>query len=111
MKEIEEYKEFCKENGYKVSDAKALMKFYQQSKSRLIKSKMALVGDNFEVLGNFLGVTRQTAAMKVNGEADFTLTEINLLKNRYKLTNDEFIQIATKEVVTNERTRSSETIK
>lgn len=65
---------------------------------RLIRSKMILYGDTFETLGEYLGLTRQTLSKKVSGEADFTQTEMSLIKKRYELTDEEFAQIFTKEV-------------
>lgn len=114
MEGTRDYKAWCDAKGYKASNAKALMKYYSETKlqkTRLIKSKMSLTGDTFDSLGKYLGLSRQTTALKVNGDADFNQTELTLLKIRFNLTDEEFIQIATKEIVNNEHSRSSEAVK
>lgn len=65
---------------------------------RLLRSKMTLHGDTFESLGVYLGLSRQTISKKVSGEADFTQTEMSMIKTRYQLSDEEFAQIFTKEV-------------
>lgn len=69
---------------------------------RLLKSKMTLYGDTQESLAKYLSLTRQTLSRKISGEYDFTQTEMSLIKKRYNLTDEEFAQIFTKEVSTNE---------
>lgn len=69
---------------------------------RLLKSKMTLYGDTYESLGNRLSLTRQSISKKISGESDWTQTEMSLIKKRYKLSDEEFAQIFTKEVSANE---------
>ncbi len=61
----------------------------------LLKSKMALFGDNGNSIAAALGITPQSFSGKINEKngAEFTQKEIELMKQRYNLTNDEVIEI------------------
>lgn len=114
MEEMTDYKSWCESKGYKPSNAKALVEYYNEikiKKTRFIKSKMTLHGDTIESLAEFLGLARQTLSRKINGEAKFTLAELILIKKRYNLTDEEFIELCTKEAAEYEYTRSSEAVK
>ena len=56
---------------------------------------MVLFGDeNFtNSIANVLEITRQTAAAKLNGESEFTRSEIAIIAKHYKLTDTEIQKI------------------
>lgn len=66
---------------------------------RMLQAEMILYGDSLTDLANYLGVVRQTLARKMDGESDFTQTEMTMIKNRYNLSDEKFAQIFTKGVV------------
>lgn len=112
MEEAKEYKEWCITKGYKPSNANALKEYNELKRISMFRSKMNLYGDNtLDSLADYLGIARQTLSRKLNGEADFTQTEMSMIKIRYNLTNEEFTQIFTKEIYQDEHSRSSEVIK
>lgn len=57
----------------------------------LLKSKMALFGDTNETLADAVGLTPQRMSSKINewNNAEFTQSEMRIIKQRYNLTNDE----------------------
>lgn len=59
----------------------------------LLKSKMALAGDNQKSLANLLGVTTSAVNYKLNGNVRFSVDEISAIAKRYNLTNDEIVEI------------------
>ncbi|MCQ2059753.1 MAG: hypothetical protein MJY71_08015 [Bacteroidaceae bacterium] len=67
---------------------------------RLLRSKMGYFGDNLISLGDALGIRYTTLSRKVRGQADFTQSEMSIIKTRYNLSDEEFAQIFTKEVLT-----------
>lgn len=84
----------------------------KEQRGRLFRSKMSLYGDDtLDTLAEYLGVVRQTLSRKINGETDFTQTEMSLIKIRYNLTNEEFAQLFAKEIKQDEYSRSSEVAK
>ena len=52
---------------------------------RLLKSKMAWVGDNQTKLAEILGITKSTLSLKLSGKRGFTQSEMNTIIERYKL--------------------------
>ena len=76
---------------------------------RLLKAEMIIYGDDLNSLGEYLGMTRQTLARKMN-DGTFTQEEMFKIKDRYNLNNERFVQIFTKENE-NESSRSSEAVK
>ena len=56
---------------------------------------MVLFGDeNFtKAIASILEVTRQTAAAKLNGESEFTQSEIAIISKHYALTDSEIREI------------------
>ena len=112
MEEAKEYKDWCSDKGYKPSDTKALKEYNELKRISMFRSKMNLYGDNtLDSLADYLGIARQTLSRKLNGEADFTQTEMSMIKIRYNLTDEEFTQIFTKEINQDEHSRSSEVVK
>lgn len=77
--------------------------------ARLLKSKMVLYGDEEFVtaISKLLGVSRQTSSAKLNGEREFTQTEIATISKHYHLTDSEIRDIFIGGVV-NDGERSSE---
>lgn len=63
--------------------------------TNLLKSKMAQFGDtNFvKSLANILDISRTTASKKLNGQADFSSSEILILAKRYNLSADDIKNI------------------
>lgn len=84
----------------------------KEQRGRLFKSKMILFGDNtLDSLAEYLGIVRQTLARKIDGETDFSQTEMSLIKIRYHLTDAEFVQLFMKELKRDEYSGSSEVAK
>lgn len=112
MEEAKEYAQWCVAKGYETSDSKALKEYNDLKKASQLKSKMNLYGDDtINSLADYLGIARQTLSRKLSGEADFTQTEMSLIKIRYNLTDEEFTQIFAKEIYQDEHSRSSEVAK
>lgn len=64
-----------------------------------LKARMVQNGDTLKDLSEALSISSTTCSMKVNQIRDFTVTELGRIKERYKLTSDEFCDIFfTKEV-------------
>lgn len=64
----------------------------------LLKSKMALHGDNQGELAIALGITKQTMSNKMIGKTEFKQSEIDGIAKRYQLNSDEIKQIFFNEV-------------
>lgn len=62
---------------------------------KLLNSKMALYGDNNETLANALNLSPQRLSAKKNNTngAEFTQTEIQIIKERYNLMDAEVVEI------------------
>ena len=56
---------------------------------------MVLFGDEdfVKAIANILGVSRQTASAKLNGNSEFSQTEIALIAKHYNLSADEIQKI------------------
>lgn len=61
----------------------------------LLNSKMALYGDNNESLARVLNLSPQRLSAKKNSTngAEFTQSEIQIIKERYNLTDNEVVEI------------------
>lgn len=61
----------------------------------LLNSKMALHGDNNETLAKALNLSQQRLSAKRNSTngAEFTQSEIQIIKERYNLTDQEVVEI------------------
>ena len=61
----------------------------------LLYSKMALYGDNNESLARVLNLSPQRVSAKKNSTngAEFTQSEIQIIKERYNLTDKEVVEI------------------
>lgn len=79
----------------------------------LLKSKMVLKGDEdfVKTIALILGVTRQTASAKLNGESEFTQTEIALISKHYCFTDEEIRKIFIEGDSNNESERSGEDVR
>lgn len=68
---------------------------------KLLKSKMALYGDDQNALAAALGITIQRLSAKMNAKqvsekvkpATFTLAEVRIIMERYSLTPEEVVAI------------------
>lgn len=68
---------------------------------KLLKSKMALYGDDQNALAVALGITIQRLSAKMNAKqvtekvkaASFTLAEVRIIMERYSLTPEEVVAI------------------
>ena len=68
---------------------------------KLLKSKMALFGDDQNSLAEALGISIQRLSAKMNAKqvsekvkaAQFTLQEVRIIKQRYNLTPEEVVAI------------------
>lgn len=54
-----------------------------------LEARMKLHGDTGGSLAEYLGISRSTFSLKINGNADFTQREITLIKRKYSLTASE----------------------
>lgn len=63
--------------------------------TRLLKSKMILYSDEdfISAISKLLNITRQTASAKMNGESDFTQTEIRIISKYYHLSAEDIKNI------------------
>lgn len=59
---------------------------------RKLRSIMILHNDTIDELAEYLGITRQTLHNKMSGRTDFTRNEMIMIKQRYKLNDDEFVE-------------------
>lgn len=53
--------------------------------SNMLRAEMVLYGDTGQTLSKVLGIAHNTFSNKLNGRADFTQSEIRLIKERYSL--------------------------
>jgi hypothetical protein len=67
---------------------------------------MVLYGDNMESLAAYLGINRATLSRKISSEADWKQREMIMIKERYNLSDEKYVQIFTKGVPKNEDQRS-----
>ena len=75
----------------------------------MLKSKMVLCGDEdfVKTIASLLNITRQTASAKLNGESEWTQTEIVIVSKHYGLTDEEVRKIFLEGESSNEGERSS----
>lgn len=59
----------------------------------MLEAKMAEYGDNCVKLADYLGIARQTCALKINGEREFKQSEIDKIAKRYDLTPHDVVLI------------------
>lgn len=59
----------------------------------LLRSKMVAYGDKVVDLAKELGITRNALYCKLSQIYEFKQSEISIIKKRYKLTNEEVIEI------------------
>lgn len=64
-----------------------------------LKSKMVLHGDTQSKLAEALGMTCPMMSDRMNGKVDFRRSEINAIRARYELTDEETMQIFFEEEV------------
>lgn len=66
-----------------------------------LKSIMVLNGDNQNILSKYLGITPQRLSSKINekGGAEFSQTEIHLIKQKYNLSPNEVDEIFFDKIV------------
>lgn len=57
-----------------------------------LRAIMVLQNDTIEMLATHLGITRQTLTNKLAGRSDFTRAEMDMIKQRYKLSDAEFVE-------------------
>lgn len=64
-------------------------------KTNVLLSKMVLFGDTQGILADALDITVQSVSNKINGTngAEFTLSEVCIIMNRYELTPEEVVEI------------------
>lgn len=63
--------------------------------AKLLRSKMVLYGDTNATLADALGISAQRFSAKINetNGAEFTKSEIAIIRNRYNLTPEEVVEI------------------
>lgn len=75
------------------------------------RAKMMLHGDTtITSLASYLSITGKTLAMKINGISDFSQSEMYAIKERYNLSQEEFIEMFEKDVSEYESERSRKTV-
>jgi len=47
-------------------------------------------GITYSVIAELLGITETSVMYKINGKSDFSLSEVQLIKSKYQLTDDIF---------------------
>lgn len=57
-----------------------------------LRSIMTLNDDGIESLADYLDITRQTLSNKIAGRTDFTRHEMIKIKQRYQMSNEEFVE-------------------
>ena len=62
-------------------------------KKNLLEAKMKIHGDRQEDLAKALDISITTFNYKLNGKSNFTRTEMQKIRERYSLTDEEFIEI------------------
>lgn len=60
---------------------------------RLLKSKMALLGDTQTKLAEILGIDKTTLSLKLAGKREFKQSEMTTIIERYKLTQRDAYRI------------------
>lgn len=83
---------------------------------KLLKSKMALYGDDQNDLAAALGISIQRLSAKMNAKqvsdkvkaAQFTLTEVHIIMERYQLTPEEVVAIFLPGFIMNQQNQSEE---
>lgn len=58
-----------------------------------LRSKMALYGDTQRTLAEALNVSQNSMCKKLQDKFEFKRSEIEIIANRYELTNDEIKEI------------------
>ena len=67
--------------------------------SNLLKAMIVKNGDTQEKLAEAMGLPTSALNMRINGKIEFRRNEINFIKQRYNLTNDEIDSIFFAEMV------------
>ena len=62
-------------------------------KKNLLEAKMKIFGDTQKDLAEAIGISVQSLNYKLNEKVDFTRSEIQKIKERYKLTAEEIDEI------------------
>ena len=62
-------------------------------KKNLLEAKMKIHGDRQEDLAKALDISITTFNYKLNGKSNFTRTEMQKIRERYSLSDEEFIEI------------------
>ena len=65
----------------------------------LMKSILAKHNDTQNSLAELLGLPQSAVSNRMNGKVDFKLSEITRIRNRYKLTAEETVDVFFTEVV------------
>lgn len=61
---------------------------------KLLRSKMALAGDRYEDLANYIGISIGAFTRKINEkDGEFTQSEISQIRKKYSLTDAETASI------------------
>lgn len=61
--------------------------------TKLFKSQMVLYDDTNETLANYLKQSAPTISKKINGKLPFTSIDISRLAKRWKLTDEQIVNI------------------
>lgn len=67
--------------------------------SNLLKATIVKNGDTQGKLAEAMGINTSCLNMRINGKTEFRGSEINFIKNRYHLSNDEINSIFFAELV------------
>lgn len=68
--------------------------------TRLLKATMTFNGDTIQILADEIGVNRQNASVKINGNRDFKQSELLKIAMRYKLSPHQFCELFFGEMLT-----------
>ncbi len=73
-------------------------------KKNLLEAKMKIFGDTQSDLAEVIGISVATFNYKLNGKSEFTQSEIQKIRERYNLTDEEVVEIFFDSVVSDKDT-------
>jgi len=73
----------------------------------LFKSHMAKHKDNQTTLSKAMGIAQSAISQKINGKVDFKQSEINFIRDRWKLSEKETVDIFFRDEVSEQDTSVS----
>lgn len=69
-----------------------------------LKCVLCRFGDNYETLSEKLGITKRSVINKMNGDTEWTLKELRIIRKVYNLTDEQVMEIFFAEKVSQTET-------